>query len=614
MIRGLNRSNRSALVTIALATLFLLAGFGTAPAIAAGTTLTPSPLKVFFPGTNVGTPSSAQLVTIINSNPSTVQIDTVTPSGDFSLSSDGCSGTQLTQSGLCTVSVVFTPSQSGTRTGDLTFTDSASNSPQVVGLSGKGIVVKPTYSPKHLSFGEQPVEIPSAGKTITLSNPNMNALGVTSVVASGDFSVSNDTCSGTQVPGKGTCTFNVIFDPTQTKLRSGTIVVTDNADSAQQTLSLSGTGIIESPSVTPYLSFGSVQVGTVSAPQAVTVSNPNVVALDFSSISISGPFSISANTCDGSVAASSSCQVSVTFNPTTGSNGTNQFGKLQIVDNGQRKTELVALSGIALGTPHEHNGPKLELQPKVLSFGQVGVGSTSASQTVTATNPSNTNSISVGHIAVQSPFVKTGDTCDGLIPAGGSCSVSVAFQPVSNGKVKEKKGLTFDDSSKNSPQHVKLEGFGIPGTPTPTPTATATATRTATATATPTATGTATATSTATGSSTPTATATATATLTATATNTATATATNSATATPTSTSTSGTPTATATATNTATATATNTATATLDLQPPERQLRPELQLQRRQPRNATATATATATSTATSTGPTRDSDQHSRT
>ncbi len=78
----------------------------------------------------------------------------------------------------CVVSVTFTPSQTGTRTGTLTITDGALNSPQTVNLTGKGILIRPTFSPTHLSFGEQPLDVPTAADTITLTNPNLVSLSV----------------------------------------------------------------------------------------------------------------------------------------------------------------------------------------------------------------------------------------------------------------------------------------------------------------------------------------------------------------------------------------------------------------------------------------------------
>jgi hypothetical protein len=141
--------------------------------------------------------------------------------------------------------------------------------------------------------------------------------------------------------------------------------------------------------------------------------------------------------------------------------------------------------------------PKLTISPGELDFRKEIVTLTSGSKTVSITNDSKTDAVTIMRIVVSSPFVETGNTCDGSIAAGGNCTVGVAFQPTSSGKVKQKDGLTFTDSAAKSPQHVELQGQGISG-PTPTPTATASSTATGTATATATATSTATATVTAT--------------------------------------------------------------------------------------------------------------------
>jgi len=292
--------------------------------------LTVSPLSLAFAAQEVETTSAAKNVTLTNSSSSaSVSINTVTPSGDFSVSSDPCSGTTIAPSGTCVVSVEFAPTQTGTRTGTLTIVDNASNSPQKVNLSGKGILVKPTFSPGSLSFGSQPVNVPSAAKTVTLTNPNKVALSVTSVAPSANYSVTNDTCSGTEVPASGTCTFGVVFTPSQTGTIAGKIIVTDNATPATQTIAMSGNGILTTPTVSPKsLSYGRVQVNTTSAPQTVTLSNSNQAAVTFSSIATSGPYAITANSCGSSVPAQSTCQVSVTFNPTTDSNpnGTTETG------------------------------------------------------------------------------------------------------------------------------------------------------------------------------------------------------------------------------------------------------------------------------------------------
>ena len=170
--------------------------------------------------------------------------------------------------------------------------------------------MKPTFSPASLAFGTQQVEVPSAAKTETLTNPNTVPLTVSSVVSNaGDYTVTNDTCSGTQVAANGTCTFQVIFTPSQTGTIVGKIVVTDNAYITTQSVTASGVGYLATPTLSPKsLSYGRVQVNTVSAPQTVTLSNSNKVAVTFTSIATSGPYAITANSCGTSVPANSSCR------------------------------------------------------------------------------------------------------------------------------------------------------------------------------------------------------------------------------------------------------------------------------------------------------------------
>jgi hypothetical protein len=57
----------------------------------------------------------------------------------------------------------------------------------------------------------------------------------------GDFAVSTTTC-GTSLASKRKCTINVVFKPTATGTRSGTLSVNDSAGNSPQTSQLTGTG------------------------------------------------------------------------------------------------------------------------------------------------------------------------------------------------------------------------------------------------------------------------------------------------------------------------------------------------------------------------------------
>ena len=109
----------------------------------------------------------------------------------------------------------------------------------------------PTLSTPSLTFANQIVDSTSTPQNVTLTNNGSAPLSITSVGIlgnnAGDFSQTNS-CSGIIAPG-GYCTIAVTFGPTATGSRSATLAVNDNASGGQQTVSLSGTGIQASSTV-----------------------------------------------------------------------------------------------------------------------------------------------------------------------------------------------------------------------------------------------------------------------------------------------------------------------------------------------------------------------------
>jgi parallel beta-helix repeat protein len=109
-----------------------LTGTGTAP----GPVLNATPASLSFAGTAVGSSSAAQTVTVTNSGTAAASVSGGTATGDFS-QANNCSSVATGSS--CTVNVTFKPTASGTRTGTLTVTSNANNSPATVSLTGSGI-------------------------------------------------------------------------------------------------------------------------------------------------------------------------------------------------------------------------------------------------------------------------------------------------------------------------------------------------------------------------------------------------------------------------------------------------------------------------------------------
>jgi hypothetical protein len=198
-----------------------------------------------------------------------------------------------------------------------------------------------TLTPAILTFTTATASVP---QTVTLTNSGVADLVISSVVASGNF-VETDNCVTTLAVG-ATCTITVTFVPL-TVGSTGSITITDNASTSPQTLSLAGPNVTSpADQLSPTsVTFAAQRVGTASAPQTVTLSNPvNGLSapLTISSIVTVGDFKIVSNPCGGSLAAGTSCAIGVTFNPTvTGP----VSGLLAVFDSAPNPQRGVTLSG-----------------------------------------------------------------------------------------------------------------------------------------------------------------------------------------------------------------------------------------------------------------------------
>lgn len=85
----------------------------------------------------VGALSPAREVKIANDGNATLSIGTVTASGDFAVSSNGCASA-VAPGATCSIAVTFTPSRSGDRSGTLQINSDSVGGPTVIPLSGAG--------------------------------------------------------------------------------------------------------------------------------------------------------------------------------------------------------------------------------------------------------------------------------------------------------------------------------------------------------------------------------------------------------------------------------------------------------------------------------------------
>jgi hypothetical protein len=113
-----------------------LNGTGLAPP---GVSLAPFS-TVIFPATGVGITAAAQTVTLTNNGGVPLLVQGIVITGDFVVvpGSNTC-GSTVAVSAACTMQVAFVPTIGGPRSGTLTVTDSAANSPQILTLTGTGV-------------------------------------------------------------------------------------------------------------------------------------------------------------------------------------------------------------------------------------------------------------------------------------------------------------------------------------------------------------------------------------------------------------------------------------------------------------------------------------------
>ncbi|MGB2605936.1 MAG: FG-GAP-like repeat-containing protein [Candidatus Sulfotelmatobacter sp.] len=195
-----------------------------------------------FATQNVGTTSGPQTVTLTNTEKTSIAISSISitgaNSGNFAQTNNCPSA--LPANGSCTVSVTFTPSAPANFVANLSISDSFPGSPQVVALSGSGVIPPVSLSPLNLTFPDQYVGTSGLPQSLTLTNNSVSSVTISSVTTStADFGSLN--ACGSTVASGSSCSIGVFFDPTQAGTRTGTLTVTTNP-AAPLTATLTGMG------------------------------------------------------------------------------------------------------------------------------------------------------------------------------------------------------------------------------------------------------------------------------------------------------------------------------------------------------------------------------------
>jgi uncharacterized protein (DUF58 family) len=414
--------------------------------------LTVSPAVLNFGNVTVGQ-SSTQTVNLTNSGNVNVVVNLVTLSGNaFTVSGLSLPAT-VTAGQSLSFNVKFSPSTGGGVAGNITVTDTAPDSPQVILLSASGVASSANLVPNPGSFAFGNVAVgTTASQTITLSNTGNSSVTISSANVGGlDFAMTGLATPKTIAAGQN-ATFTAQFSPTNTGIFSGTIVITSDASDPSITIPLTAIGTRGQLSANPAsINFGSLVSGA-SASVAVTLTNRGTASVVVSSASASGTgFSISGLATPVALNAGQGTSFTARFAPTTVGNAN---GSITITSNAPNSPITLALGGVATAQPQ----PKLTMSPTSVNFNNVNVGS-SGTATITLSNPGNADTVISQITPSGTGFSVSGLTMPATIAAGGSTSFTAKFAPTAKGSPWG--NIAIRSNAPGSPASITLNGTGV---------------------------------------------------------------------------------------------------------------------------------------------------------
>jgi alpha-tubulin suppressor-like RCC1 family protein len=426
---------------------------GMVPTVTGHAALTP--MQLDFGSHDVGTNSASQSIQVTNDGAAPITVDgisVVAGAGHFG-ASNNC-GVHLAPGASCQIAVAMTPSRSGPLTG--TLAAMVAGGTTLIDLNGAGTAATPAATPAALAFGTV-AQGSMLDRTATLANYGPGSLRVDRAVLAGDsagFSIAADACSGAYLASGGACTVTVRFTSADALAHNASLHLQSSAEAPADNLAiaLSAAGGPDAAQVSPgSLTFAGTAVGSTSAAQAITVTNPNAFALTFGTPSFTqgqANFVRTGGSCvnGAALAAYGNCTVTVALAPQAAGSLTGTL-HLPVGDT----TLAVTLTGTG-------QAGVLAISKTAHAFGNLAVG-TKANVTLTVSN-TGTTTTSLATTGLAAPYAKTtSSTCGATLAEGSSCTVIVEFAPTTTGS--NNQTLTLAGGPGVASKTVDLTGTGV---------------------------------------------------------------------------------------------------------------------------------------------------------
>jgi hypothetical protein len=379
-------------------------------------------------------------------------------SGAFPGFGGDCTGS-IAPAATCTVVVNYNPTTAAVHndTLQINYNNGLAAVNSTIALTGTGanpatltIVPGPAFgygSQATGSINDQLFTITNTGST-TATSLSITSLAAPFTFSSGSFPghAVAGFCTTTLAPA-ASCTVSVRYNPTTTGAHSGNLtVVYHNGVVAGQsvTTTLSGTGMTPanlSMDLAPSWNFGNVAVGGTSAKIVTITNNGSVNATLMSGGGLAAPFKFTsgsypghaiAGACAGTLAPTSSCTISVSFDPTAlgAASDTIDISYNNGATTATANRDLIG-TGVSTALLTISDGPGN------YNFGPITNGG-STTHVFTLTNSGGVDATGVTGSGIAAPytfnnggntFPGTGGDCTGTLTSGSSCVFVVKYAP-----------------------------------------------------------------------------------------------------------------------------------------------------------------------------------------
>lgn len=380
----------------------------------------------------------------------------------------------LPANGSCSFAVDFIPATAGPLTGTLLATgtpsDGSSSAQALTYLQGYGtssgvLTLSGVLQGVPLSFG-QITSGQSTTKTLRVTNTGTVSVTIRRVTSQPPF-LASTTCGAALSPGDS-CAVTLTYAPlyevatgvaSGPRTDAGLLTLESDALSSPDIVSLTGTAaaitssspassaVLASYAVsTEALTFPPTGIGSLSAPQTVTVTNNGTRALTFGAPVAPSDFPTT-STC-ATLLPGDTCTLTIAFSPTAGASSAARADVVQLASNGAAALDFISVSGSAGASP-------LALSPTSVQFGAIGVG-VSSTATLTITNPG-TSPVTFYGVTASGGFSIASSSCPpngGTLAAGASCSLTIAITPTAPGTLSGV--LSLSTSASSQPLTVQL--------------------------------------------------------------------------------------------------------------------------------------------------------------